>query len=145
MITLAADYFLLVFLAACGVIQIVAAHSRLFGLLFVPRVQAGYAIGAGLLAGSFTWFVLTGDPNVPGDLGGVEGAEQFGLFLGGTAAGTIVTLGLSSVTQLRLGRSDPSEPPRALGTNETRGFEALRHQTALAAIRTRLRRSRGRA
>ncbi len=129
MLTLAADYFLLVFFGACGVIQLAAAWSGLRGLLLIPNAWAGYVLGAALLGGAFTWFVLTGDPNIPGDVGGVEGSEQFGLFLAGAAGATIATLAGASLTQWR--RRDAP----VLG----RGFEALRQGTALAAVRGRMR------
>jgi len=132
-INLAADYFLLNFLAALGAIQIAAAWSGLAGLLFVPRPIAGFALGGGLLVGSFTWFVLTGDPGIPGDLGGVEGSEQFGLFLAAAAAATIGTLIGASLTQFR----------RRTAQVHGAGLEALRQGTALAALRSRLR-ARGR-
>lgn len=130
MLSLAADYFLLVFMATTGLLQIVAAYSRLRGVLIVPKIEASYGIGAGLLIGAFTWFVLTGDPSIPGDLGGVEGAEQFGLFLGGVSAAVVATAALSSVTQWGW-RSRASEGS---------GVDVLRQSTVVALVRARFSR-----
>ncbi|MEE9284485.1 MAG: hypothetical protein V3V35_02030 [Dehalococcoidia bacterium] len=133
MFSLAVDYFLLVFLASSGVVQIAAAYSRIFGLLIVPDVRAGYLVGIALLAGAFTWFVAIGDQNIPGDLGGVEGSEQFGLFLAGTAASVVVTMVVASATQ--------SRTLRGRQQRET-GIEALRGGSLLAVVMDRWRRRR---
>ena len=130
MLSLATDYFLLVFIATTGLLQIVAASSRLRGVLIVPKIEASYGIGAGLLIGAFTWFVLTGDPSIPGDLGGVEGAEQFGLFLGGVSAAVVATATLSSVTQWGWHS----------GMSEGSGVDALRQSTVVALLRARFSR-----
>lgn len=133
MFSLAVDYFLLVFFAACGVIQLAAAHSRIGGLLFVSHVGVGYVIGLGLLAGAFAWFVAIGDQNIPGDLGGVEGAQQFGLFLAGAAGAVLSTMAVASMARIRTS-SEAVE-----GT----GVEALRNQTLLAVAMWRFRKWRG--
>ena len=130
MLSLAADYFILVFCLCVGVIQIASAYSRLFGLLFIPDPRAGYLIGLAVATGAFTWFVQIGDVGIPGDLGGVEGSQQFGLFLGGAAAATLFTGVLASLTQLRR-RGDPSPDL---------GMESLREATLLQIIAARLRR-----
>jgi hypothetical protein len=127
MISLGVDYFLLVVIAATGALQITAAWSGLRGLCLIPGPRASYALGAALLAGAFAWFVLTGDTNIPGDLGGVEGSEQFGLFLGGVASAALLTAGITSFTQ----RSAAAPPAGA------EGIEALRHTTLAGLFRAR--------
>ncbi len=127
MINLGADYFLLVVIAAAGALQITAALSGLRGLCILPEKRASYASGAVLLAGAFAWFVLTGDTNIPGDLGGVEGSEQFGLFLAGVAAAALLTACIASMTQ-----RNPGAPPEGV-----EGIEALRHTTLAGIFRAR--------
>jgi len=138
-INLASDYFLLVFGGALGLIQVVAAWSGLRGMLFVADWRAGYAIGAAMLVGTFTWFVLTGDPKVPGDTGGVQGSEQFGLFLAGTASATLVTVVVASVTQVR--RVVRGEPVETRTDSRGDGLDRLREATWAVAMRHRLRKS----
>lgn len=100
MFSLPLDYFLLVFFACCGVIQLAAAYSGLAGMLIVPRARAGYLLGCALVVGSFAWFAAIGDFAIPGDVGGVEGAQQFGLFLGAAVASVAATNILASLRRL---------------------------------------------
>ena len=91
------------------------------------------ALFLGLLAGAFAWFVATGDQNIPGDLGGVEGAQQFGLFFAGAAGAVVATMVVASLAQIR------TSGEAVEGT----GVEALRNQTLLAVAMARFRRWRG--
>ncbi|MBI3742833.1 MAG: hypothetical protein HY261_00900 [Chloroflexi bacterium] len=138
-INLASDYFLLVFGGSLGLIQAVAAWSGLRGLLFVRESRAAYVIGTVMLVGTFAWFVLTGDYKTPGDVGGVQGSQQFGLFLAGTTSATVVTAVVASVTQagskpVHGSTGSPRTDPRGEGLDE------LREMTWVAAMRARLRR-----
>lgn len=133
MFSLPVDYFLLALSGCCGVIQVAAAYSRMYGLLFLPGVRASYLVGVTLVAGAFTWFILVGDAKVPGDVGGVEGSEQFALFFGAASVSVIVCPLISSLTQL--GRRGKVEAGL--------GMEALRQATLLQVLVARIRR-RGR-
>ena len=128
MLSLTADYFLLALSVCAGAIQIASAYSGLYGLLFIPNRIAGYLIGLAFPTGGFTWFVLIGDVGIPGDVGGVEGSEQFSLFLGAAAAAAFATGVLSSLTQLR--RRGTPKP--------SLGMEALREATLLQLVAARL-------
>lgn len=121
-------YFALVFCVCIGVVQLVAGYSRLIGLLIVPHVPAAYALGLSLPVAAFAWFGASGRALVPGDIGGVEGAQQFGLFFAGAAAATIVTAIAASIIQWRR--------PAAAGEPEP-GMEGLRHATAYQLLRHR--------
>lgn len=118
MFNLNLDYWLLVVGSALGVIQIAAVYSGLQGLLFIRNKPASLAIGLALLSAACTWFVLTGDPGKPGDVNGVEGSSQFGLFLGGIAAATATTFVVASLLH-------PGKPVPNAGV----GLEALRSAT----------------
>jgi hypothetical protein len=128
--SLAVDYFLLVLVASSGVIQIVSARSGLRGLLFLPHEPSSYVLGAALLVGAFVWFVLIGDTGIAGDTGGVEGAEQFGLFLAGAAASVVATGVVASITQAK----------RPGGRPAGQGLDELRNATFAHLVLARLRR-----
>ena len=127
MFSLALDYFLLVTFAAAGLLQVVAALSGLSGLQLLRNRPAAAVLGAALLCGAFTWFVLTGNPSIPGDLGGVEGSQQFGLFWGGLAAAIVGTFLLSSLAR-RTSRVVGGVPP---------AIDAFRSGTLLELLKGR--------
>ena len=135
MFSLAIDYIILVTVATCGMIQVAAAWSGLRGLLILHHPKASYVLGAALLVGAWAWFVAIGDPAQPGDLANIEGAEQFGLFLAGAAAGTILTALLASATQWRALARHASSQGAA-----PQGLEALRDDVWLRRIASRLSR-----
>ena len=128
MFSLALDYFLLVVFATVGLLQAAAALSGLDGMQLLANRRATGVLGAAILCGAFIWFTLTGAPSIPGDIGGVEGAEQFGLFWGGLAAAVLGTYTLASVVR-RDGRVASRVPP---------SIEAFRSGTLLALLRNRL-------
>lgn len=134
LISLAADYFILVLCVCTGVVQVASAYSHLNGLLFIPDSRAGYLIGLALPTGAFTWFVHIGDVGIPGDLGGVEGFQQFGMFLGAAAAATGLSAVVSSLTQYRR----KGNPAPGLG------MDALREATVLQLVQARLKERRRR-
>ena len=139
MFSLAIDYVILVTVATCGVIQLAAAWSGLRGLLIARHARASYALGTALIVGAWAWFVAIGDPVKPGDLTKIEGAEQFGLFLAGAAAGTLLTALASSVTQWRA----PLRRDRSLEASPE-GLDALRDDVWLRRIATRFSRKASR-
>ena len=118
------DYLLFTFLAALGVLQLVAALNRLDGLLFIrPRGLAG-AVGVLLVIGAFTWFFGTEPRNLPDTAGGLDGNQQTGLFAAGAGAALVLTLLLSSVLNFR----------RSRGSSETPGLDNLCHTTYIQAL-----------
>ena len=127
MFTLALDYFLLVVLATVGLLQVAAALSGLDGMQLLASRRAAGVLGAAILCGAFTWFTLTGDPSIPGDIGGVEGSEQFGLLWGGLATAVIGTYVLAAVVR-RAGPVTSRVPP---------SIEAFRSGTLLALLKAR--------
>ena len=110
MFSLALDYFLLVVFATAGLLQVVAALSGLDGLQFLHQRRVSVVLGAAVLCGAFAWFVLTGSLSIPGDVGGVEGSEQFGLFWGGLATAIVGTCILTSLLR-RSGRPPANVAP----------------------------------
>ena len=120
-------YFLFVFLVCMGVIQLSAARSKLKGLLIFPWVYSGYLIGAALPAGALLWYSLSGRIIKPGDLAGVEGAEQFLLFMAAAGCATVFTAIIASIIQR--GRPLAGAPPL--------GMEGLRNATLLQLLQAR--------
>ncbi len=117
------DYFLLVFVASLGVLQLAAAHSRLYGLLLLNRV-ASFILGPVLVVLAFTWFFASGARNVPDTAGGLDGNQQWILFFAGAVTALVLMLLLSSLIR----RSMAGDGEHA------RGLEALRHTTYLRAL-----------
>ena len=119
------DYCLLVFLAASGLFQIVAAWKSLWGLLLLRSRPGSLLLGVALLVGAFTWFYLSEDRNVPDTAGGLDGNQQFAFFFAGLGAALAFTLALSSLLNRRLGANGPPPEP---------GLDALRQSNYLRAV-----------
>jgi len=123
--SLAAEYFLLTFLAALGAIQYAAGRSGLKGLLFSQRPGRAKAVSAILalppLALFFTW-------NYRNPVGIIEGAQQAGLFSLAVLAAVCTTLVLSSV--LNHGRLSYCKAPAFC-------LEALKETTFFKAVLSR--------
>ncbi len=118
------DYFLLVFLAASGLFQIVGAFQGLTGILLFRRRSWSFLLGLCLLVGSFAWFYLSEDRNVPDTAGGLDGNQQFAFFFAGLGAALAPTLLLSSLVNRRLGANARPEP----------GLDALTQSSYLRAL-----------
>lgn len=119
------DYCLLVFLAASGVFQIVAAWKSLWGLLLLGNRPASLLLGMALVVGAFTWFYLSEDRNVPDTAGGLDGNQQFAFFFAGLGSSLAFILLLSSLVNRRLGATD--SPPES-------GLDALKQSNYLRAL-----------
>ena len=117
MITFATDYFLLVFIASIGVLQIAASAGSLSGLLIFKSPLAARALGTAFVVTGFVLFFSTGERNINDYEGGLDANTQALFFFLGTMAGGGVTVVLSSIVNLRMRRGDPSPDS---------GFEALR-------------------
>lgn len=120
---LAWDYFLLVFLAGCGVIQIAASYSRLRGVLLLAHPWASALLGLVLVLGSFLWFFSPGPRHIPDTQGGLDGNLQAALFSLAALSAVVVTLLLSSLINRRLSHNPASW-----------GLEALKETTYLKAL-----------
>ena len=122
----ALDYFVFVFIASLGVLQMVAAHRELQGMLLIrPRLLA-FLVGLAATALAFLWFFLSEPRNLPDTQGGLDGNEMSGFFSLAAGSGLLVTLVLSSFSnhgQLGKGRQQPAP-----------GLDALRETTYLNAV-----------
>ena len=125
MITFATDYFLLVFIASIGVLQIAASAGSLNGLLIFKSPLIARTLGAIFVVTGFVLFFSTGERNINDYEGGLDANTQALFFFLGTMAGGGVTFLVSSVVNLRMKRGDPS--PES-------GFDALRDTNYLRAL-----------
>jgi len=108
------QYFLLVFVASCGVLQGVFMYRRIAGLQFFRNTVLGYAFAAIAFVGAFVWFFSGRDRNA---LPVVEGIQQTGLFIAGSAAAILFTFSLSSLINRGriVGQSSPEDMDVGLG------------------------------
>jgi hypothetical protein len=125
MTNLALGYFSLVFVAAVGVLQVVAAYNELRGVSFFSRKIYGYLFAAftvgPALAGFFTW----NSRNPPGI---VQGREQFVFFLLALTAALSFTLVASSLLNNRRLRGNHAQYDGLEALREVTFFQALRHR-----------------
>ena len=91
------DYYLLVFLASCGVFQIVGAWKALTGMLLLKYRPGSFLLGLALFIASFTWFFLSEDRNMSDSAAGLNGNEQFAFFFAGLGTALAFTLLVSSL------------------------------------------------
>ena len=119
------DYFVFVFLAALGVIQVAASYSDLRRLLFIPSRRAAVAAGTMVTAAAFAWFFLSEPRNISDDAGGLDGNQMAGLFALGAGSALIGTLLLSSLLNRSLESIERHVSP---------GLDALRETTYINAI-----------
>ena len=118
-------YAVLVFLGACGVLQIAAAHAGLRGLLFLRSRVLSTLLGVGLIGGGLFWFFGPGPRHIPDTAGGLDGNAQGAYFAVSALAAVVSTLLLSSL--LNRGRFPGTDAPDS-------GLDALRYGTYLDAF-----------
>lgn len=133
---MAADYFLLVFIASIGVVQITALTAKLDGLCFFKRPALQLIFGALLIVGAFVWFFLSDERNIQHK---VEGSQQLGLFLGAIVAGYAVTGILASIIQAKV-KTRVDNPAKE--KQHELGMESLKNNTLIGCIRSSFKKER---
>lgn len=93
MIGFALDYYLMVVVAASGVLQIAASIGKLDALLFFKSPIRARALGAVLTLAGLALFLGTAERNINDYAGGLDGNFQLILFL----LGTITAIALTAV------------------------------------------------
>ena len=121
----ALDYFLFVFIAALGVLQVVAAHNSLKGLLIVRLRPVAYTGGLAITVAACLWFFLSEPRNIPDVDGGLAGNQSAGLFTLGAVLALAVTLLTSSFSNRSWGNGASGCGP---------GIEAMRDTTYVKAV-----------
>ena len=118
------DFFLLVYLAAVGVLQMVASHNNLRGLLFLRFRLPAFCLGLGIAVAAFLWFFLSEPRNLPDTEGGLDGNDAAGLFSLGSLAALFSTFLVSSLINRSLREN----------THSASGLDALRGTTYWRAL-----------
>ncbi|MBT3362610.1 MAG: hypothetical protein HN929_00240 [Chloroflexi bacterium] len=119
-------FFLYVFGASCGVLQLVGAYSRMAGISFFKRPAYGYVFGGAAILGMNLMFFLSGNRNVIEPR--LEGAQLFGGTLAGLAVAVAVTLAVAHFIRRKEISVDADTDP-------VEGFQALQKQTYLPIIK----------
>lgn len=159
MLELALEYFLFIFLASLGVLQIAASYANLSGLSFFKRPIWGYIFGSLAVAGGFSWFYIMANPNPdvayaitlgdvfrygwsnpkPPDIGLIVGeAECLFFFLIAVVCALLITIVISSILKSGI----PPRTPEEMNEEGPKGLEILRGMTLFQAI-TRHRDGKG--
>ena len=124
------DYFVFVFIAAFGVLQMAAAYSPLRGLLFIRARPWAFTAGLVTAALAFLWFFVSEPRNIPDTDGGLDGNEMGGLFTLAAGSALVLTLLLSSVRNRSMGRNWQRSGP---------GLDVLRETTYVRALQGAIR------
>jgi hypothetical protein len=122
---LAVEYFFLVLICCCGVLQFVAARWNLSGISFFKKTTFGYLFAALAIGGAFSWFFTIENRAQPG----LEGTQVFALFIAGSLASFLVTASISAVIKRKLHLSMEQRNPE-----EEPGLDYLRRMTYFQAI-----------
>lgn len=119
------DYFLLVFLTSCGLLQAVFAFRGIVGLQFFRRRAFAFAFAAGCTVGSFLWFFTRPDFDLPPHI--IEGKQQTLTFMAGAVASVIFSLIVASLINRR-------RPFGAPTSSESPGLDELKHTTFFRTV-----------
>ena len=119
------DFFVFVFISALGVLQMVAAQNRLWGLLFIRRRTIAFLVGFGSTTLAFLWFFLSEPRNLSDTHGGLDGNGAAGIFTIASASALALTLVISSIRNRSMGKGD---------RRYAVGLDALRETTYLRAL-----------
>ena len=125
----AIDYYLFIFVATLGAMQLASLMGRVKGLLIFKSPIVGWAFGLGLIMGAFIWFFVTDNRNLNDYEGGLDANQQAFFFSMGVLTGVLVTVVFSSIVNFKMN-----------GCSTARnGLEALRHAHYAGALSHSLR------
>ncbi|MBI4299073.1 MAG: hypothetical protein HY666_04855 [Chloroflexi bacterium] len=121
----AQDYYLLIFIASLGVLQIVASYSGLRSILFFKRSSVARLGGMAAIIAAFVWFFASEPRNINDTRGGLDANNQALLFALASLTAVIATLIGSSLVNVRM---------RGNSTSPEDGLEALKETSFLQAL-----------
>jgi len=119
-------FFLYVCIAACGVLQIIAAYNRMKAFSFFKNPVWGYVFGVCAIVGMNLMFFLTGDRNV--EQPRLEGAQTISISFLAFVAAVFLTLLLAWFIKRK-------EPAGGVETDYPEGTEALEQYTYVPLIK----------
>ena len=96
------DYFLMVFVASIGVLQIIASMRQINGLLFVKSPVLIRIIGTALILGVAFWFFTNENRNINDYDGGIDAPTQSLLFFLASVSALLFTLALSTLVNFNM-------------------------------------------
>jgi len=121
------QYFIFVFIASVGVLQLIAAGTGLKGILFFKRKALDYLFSFLAIGGSFYWFFQWHNRiDTVMRQTGLEGAQQFLYFCMATFAALVFTLIGSSLLKVR-GKGQPK--------GNRQGLDALKEMSYFVAVK----------
>ena len=159
-LTFIGQYFLFIFLASLGVLQIAASYTHLNGLSFFSRTIWGYIFGTLVVAGGFSWFYAIGNRHpdvsyestlidifrygwsifVPQGRAIVMGEGEYVLiFLLAVGCALLITLAISSIVKSGISAGTPED----INGEASEGLEALKGMTFYQAFTRGLRKGKG--
>jgi len=124
------EFFLMNFVGALGILQMVAAYSSLRGMMFFPNRAVSAVVGFLALAGAFLWFFISKPRNLPDTGGGLSGNEDAWIFCAACISAILFTLLATSFLNRKTAREATSYPS---------GLGALKKTTFLRAFAGALR------
>ncbi|MBD48016.1 MAG: hypothetical protein CL891_02855 [Dehalococcoidia bacterium] len=119
------DYFLFVFVAATGFLQLGVTRGRLRGLYFIGSRVFNFALGMFLSCIGFIGFFYSDFRNVSDTTAGLDGNQQSIIFVTATFSSLLFSLCLSSFLNRKLPESNESGY----------GLQILAHKTFFSAIK----------
>jgi hypothetical protein len=95
------QYFIFVFIAVMGMLQLIATCHQLRGMLFIRNKPITVALSIAAIVFAFWWFFFR-DSRIDTVMRrtGVEGAQQFTVFCWTAFTALVVTLVISSLLQM---------------------------------------------
>ncbi|MDO8473877.1 MAG: hypothetical protein Q7T05_08725 [Dehalococcoidia bacterium] len=99
MVWLKFDYFLLIFVTSCGLLQGVFAYTGRVGLQFFVRRALAYVFAVVCSVGAFLWFFTRPNYDLPPRI--LEGSQQTTTFMMGAVAAVVFSVLLSSLINRR--------------------------------------------
>lgn len=127
MFSFVVDYYLLVSVAAFGVIQVAACLGQLHGLVLLRSRRATWVLGLGLAVAAAAWFFGVEDRNINDYEGGLDANIQALMFFLGASTAYTATLALSSVVNRRAAAANPEPGEGLAGLRKTTFARALAH------------------
>ena len=97
MFSFAIDYYLMVVIAACGVLQIAASAGRLDALLLFKNPLKARTLGVVLAVAGPVLFFATAERNINDYEGGLDGNFQGLFFILGTLTALVITAVVTSL------------------------------------------------
>ena len=129
MFSFAVDYYLMVVIAAVGILQVAASAGKLNALLFFKSALWSRTLGIGLAIAGPILFFVTAERNINDYEGGLDGNFQGLYFILGTITALALTFAVTSLVNRRM----------AHPTQIENGIESLKRTNFIRALANNIR------